>query len=234
MATLAERLDVLLAQLETLKSANEEKNVVAALRTRQGQVAELRRTLDDALAILTRLEMFGATVSSKPRASAQLRAKPANVVQRLRANPDSVAQDSQWDATVLSPVRAFTDKLDDGSREAWYALVDQKEQPIKDEILDQLERLGMSESVKEVRAARSRIRELRNSLPKGDGVLSEIIALGQAIARVLGALSDLPAGVRACLAKASGQNATFDDLTPEVQAWLREKDMLKLIRIGLR
>jgi hypothetical protein len=235
MGTLTERLAELEPRLAALRRGNDERSLLVALRTRNAQVAAVRDVLNQQLIFLGRVERLGGKLATRPRASAALRGKPEVLSTRVEKNAEEVAMDSsQWESTFLAPLRAFSEKLRAAVLDAWQALVDQHAQAVPDDVLDQLERLGLTARVSEVRAARERVRELRGRVPADDGVLKEIDNLAEGIARELGTLKALPRSVRSFLAKASKKDAALDDLTEEVQEWLRERDMLKLIRIGFR
>jgi hypothetical protein len=235
MATLAQRLTVLDPQITSLKRVTQELAFLRALRARNQQVSAAKRTLDDAFVMFARLERLGVSVSGKPRASAALRGKPAMVKERLENNAEEMALDSQWDPTLLTPLAQFSNKLSEWMGEAWSALVDKNFQPVKDDLLDQFDRLGFGSRVREVRAARDQIRTLRDRLPTDDATLITIAGLASAIAKALGEFDKVPPAVRAFFAKAaSQQQAGLEDLTTEVQNWLRQNDMLKLIRVSFK
>jgi hypothetical protein len=234
MATLAERLAQLEPQIASLQRANEERTLLQALRARSQQVSATRKTLDETLTIFGRIEHLGASTTGRPRASAALRGKPAALRERLEKNVDDVAVDLQWDATLLTPLGQFSEKLAEWVREAWTGLVDKHAQPVKDEVLDQFDRLGFGGRVHEVRLARDRIRNLRNQLPVDDSALKTVIELAESISKELSALKTVPPAVRAFFGKAVIREAGLEDLTGEVQDWLRANDMLKIIRIGFK
>jgi hypothetical protein len=234
MANLAEELAALEPQIASLQRSNEERSLISALRARSQQIAVARKLLDETLEFFARIERLAGSTTGKPRASTQLRAKPAALRERLERNIEDVADHQQWDVTLLTPLEQFSTKLAEWVNEAWHGLVDRHVQPVREEVLDQFERLGFGGRVREVRAARDRIRELRNQLPFDDAALQTIIQLNDGIAKELGALNTVPAAVRAFFVKAAKQEAVLEDLNAEVQDWLRANDMLKLIRIGFR
>jgi hypothetical protein len=232
MATLAEQLADLEPQIASLQRASEERSILKALRARSQQIAQARGTLDAALTTYARIQRLGGNTAGRPRASAALRARPGALVERLEGNRDGVAADQQWDVGLLAPVGQFSTKLTEWMQESWSGLVDKHAQPVTDDVLGQFERLGFGDRVRELRITRDRIRELRNHLPVDDSALNNIVILARAMSEELGALKSVPPAVRAFFAKASRREAGFEDLTTEVQDWLRAHDMLKLIRIG--
>jgi hypothetical protein len=234
MATLAEQLAELEPKLASLQRANEEVAVLKAPRVRSQQVSVSRKALEESLSVFGRVGRLGASTTGRPRASAPLRGKPGALRERLEKNLDEVVLDSQWDATLLAPLGQFSEKLADWTREAWTSLVDQHAQPVRDEILDQFDRLGFGSRVQEVRAARDRIKVLRGQLPADDSALSTVGGLAESIAKELGALKTVPIAVRAFFAKAAVREAALEDLTVEVQDWLRANDLLKMLRIGFK
>lgn len=232
MATLAEQLADLEPQIASLQRASEERSILKALRVRSQQIAQARSALDAALLTYARIVRLGGSTTGRPRASAALRGRPSALLERLEGNLDGVAADQQWDVGLLAPVAQFSGKLSEWMQESWSGLVDKHVQPVTDDVLNQFERLGFGDRVQQLRVARDRVRELRNHLPVDDSALNTIVTLGKAMSEELGALKSVPPAVRAFFAKASRREAGFEDLTIEVQDWLRAHDMLKLIRIG--
>jgi hypothetical protein len=234
MATLTERLAELEPQLASLLRAREERELLKALRSRVQQVSGARGELERALMHFERVQRMGGSATGKPRASAPLRARPDALAEQLEKQIDNIADNQQWDATMLKPLNQFSEKLEGWTAETWQGLVDKYVQPVKDEVLDQFERLGFGPRVREVRKARDRIRELRGQLPATDDTLKVIIELNDGIATELGSLDSIPAPVRAFIAKAAKKEAELDDLTAEVRKWLQANNMLKMIRIGFQ
>jgi hypothetical protein len=234
MATLAERLADLEPKIGLLRRANEERSALQALRARGTQVAAARAALAEQFEILARVERLGGKVVSRPRVSASLRDKPSALSVRLETNTAEAAVDSQWVPSFLSPLGTFSEKLKAVVLEAWQALVDRHVQPVSDDVLGQFERIGLDARVREVRSARDRIKELRSRAPASDSALASIVTLADTMANELGALEAVPPSVRAFIAKATKHDACLEDLTNEVQAWLRGNDLLKSIRIGFK
>jgi hypothetical protein len=234
MPTVSERLEVLEPQLEALRRGAEERSLIDALRTRAMQIASKRQALEAQLALLQRVEQLGGKIAVRPRASAPLRGKPAILKSRLEANPADILDNSQWDASFMTPLEALTGKLQEATLESWKALVDETAPMVGDEVLRQFEITGFSRQVREVRAARERIRELRNRPPTSDSALTEVKELSEAAARELGALEAVPSMVRSFINKAAANEASLDDLTNEVRDWLRDRNMLQWVRIGLK
>jgi hypothetical protein len=234
MATLAEQLADLEPQITSLQRANEERSLLKALRARSQQIAEARGTLDAALTMFARIERLGGSTTGKPRASAALRGKPGALVERLEGSVGGVAADQQWDVGLLTPLGQFSSRLTEWLRESWSSLVDKHAQPVRDDVLEQFERLGFGGRVRDLRVARDRIQALRSQLPADESSLNTVIELAEGMAAELGALTSVPPAVRTFFAKAARQEAGFEDFTTDVQDWLRANDMLKLIRIGFR
>jgi hypothetical protein len=234
MTTLLERLDQLGAQLDTFNRAREERDLVNALRSRRTQLADVRTQVERALDSLARVKRLGGKVARKPPASAALRGKPGAFEERLAIDPDEVAHDKQWDRTLLDPLRIFADRVSEAALLSWQAQVDEGVPPVTDEVFTKLEKFQTPAVVREVHAARERIRQLRGSLPISDGALADVAALGQMIRKVLATLQNLPHSVQTFLSKASSYDATADDFSLDVQQWLRENDLLRLVRIGLK
>jgi DNA repair exonuclease SbcCD ATPase subunit len=234
MATLAERLIELEPQLASLLRVREERELLKALRSRFQQITDAKEELERCLRHFERIQRLGASMTGRPRTSPQLRAKPDVLAQQLDKQIDNIADNQQWDAAMLQPLTQFSKKLDVWNTETWQSLIDKRVQPVRDEVLEQFERLGFDSHVHAIRTARDRIRELRGDLPETDDVLKVIIDLNELIAKQLGALDSIPGPVRAFIAKASKKEAELDDLTSEVRDWLRDNDMLKMIRIGFR
>jgi DNA repair exonuclease SbcCD ATPase subunit len=234
MATLSDKLAELEPKLASLQRAREERELLTALRSRAQQVSNARIALENALNHFTRVERMSGSATGRPRASPQLRAKPAYLADRLEKQIEDIADNQQWDASMLNPLEQFYKKLEVWTAETWQELVDKQVQPVKDEILEQFERLGFGPRVREVRAARDRIRDLRSVLPSNDDALKVITQLNDDMAKELGALDSIPVAVRAFIAKAAKKEAELDDLTAEVRDWLRDNNMLKMIRIGFR
>jgi DNA repair exonuclease SbcCD ATPase subunit len=234
MATLAERLIELEPQMASLLRVREERELLQALRSRLQQVSSAKGELERALKHFERIQRLGGSTTGRPRTSSQLRAKPEALSQQLDKQIDNIADNQQWDAGMLQPLTQFYKKLEVWTTETWQSLVDKRVEPVKDEVLDQFERLGFDSRVRAIRTARDRIRELRGDLPETDDALKVIIDQNDGIAKELGALDSIPAPVRVFIAKASKKEAELDDLTSEVRDWLRDNNMLKMIRIGFR
>jgi hypothetical protein len=234
MGTLAERLAELQPQMASLLRIREERELLKALRSRVQQVTNAKGELERVLMHFERIQRLGGSTTGRPRASPQLRARPEAIAQQLDKQIDNIADNQQWDTTMLKPLTLFSEKLEEWSTETWQGLVDKHVQPVKDEVLDQFERLGFGLRVREIRASRDRIREMRGELPEADDALKVIIGLNDGIAKELGALDSIPAPVRAFIAKASKKEAELEDLTAEVRKWLQDNNMLKMIRIGFR
>jgi hypothetical protein len=234
MASLIEGLQELEAKLAILRDANAGRDTLQGLLARRQKVAAAKASLDRALIHFAIIERLAGTAMGKPRVSSQLRSKPAGLKERLEAGSYDVSDNQQWDLTLAAPLQAFSTKVEEWSLETWQAHIDKSVPPVKDEVLEQLERLGFGARVREVRAARDQIRELRARLPAEDSVLQTALELNDLVAKELGALKDVPPAVRTFMAKASKREAVLDDLTADVSKWLKDHDMLALIRIGFK
>jgi hypothetical protein len=233
MSTVTERLEALEPQLESLQHSLSERNTLQALRTRAEQINRTRQALETQLRLFELVEQLGGRFTSRPRASPTLRARPTVLKSRLEQNPSDVIDASQWDGSFMEPLGVFTGRLQEAALASWQSLVDEKAPTVGDDVLNQFELAGFSRQVREVRAARDRIRQLRAQVPAADGALAEVVALSTAAARELATLQEVPPEVRAFIARASAGEASLDDLTEQVREWLRNRDMLKLIRISL-
>jgi hypothetical protein len=234
MASLIEGLQELETKLAILRDANAERDTLQGLRVRRQKVAAAKAGLDDALTHFAIVERLASTAVGKPRVSSQLRSKPAGLKEQLEAGSYDVSDNQQWDSTLATPLQAFSTKVEEWSLETWQTHIDKSVPPVRDEVLEQLERLGFGARVREVRAARDQIRNLRARLPREDATLNAVLDLNDSIAKALGALKDVPPAVRTFMAKASKREAVLEDLTPDVSKWLKDHDMLALIRIGFK
>jgi len=232
MANLANRLAELQPRIGSLRDANDERSVVQALRARSTQVASARQSLEEAIDAFRRVERFGGMAGGRPRASVALKSKPIALSERVVANPSDATDNAQWATTFLTPLSEFTVKVQQATLVAWQSIVDKRAPPTRDDLLDSLDRGGFGARVRQVRAARDQIRELRNRIPTADSALETIEALGQSITKELATLEAVPTPVRLFISRANRQEATLEDLTKEVKDWLHDRDMLKLVRLG--
>ena len=234
MATFLDRIEHLTQQLQRYDRLKEERTTMEALRTRKFQVAEAAAQAEKALNALTRIEAMGAKVTRRPRLTARLRAKPAALAKELTQRPDELAHDSQWNPTLLEPLEMFSSRVLETAKEAWQDLIDQKIPPVKDEVFKQLDQFQTQTQIEELRSARERLRQLRSSVPTTPEALAEVEALGNQIQKSLQQMRNLPREVQTFLAKAVAYQATADDFTVAVQDYLRENELLALVRIGLQ
>jgi hypothetical protein len=70
-------------------------------------------------------------------------------------------------------------------------------------------------------------------LPANDEVFLRLKTLASEIELVWTELKGVPTAVMNFLNKAMQRSATFADLTPEVNEWLKNKGLLSQLRIGL-
>ena len=233
MTTFLERIDELDTQLERYNRLKEERDTMDALRARGNKVADARLQSESALDSLALVEAMGGKVMRRPRLSPQLRAKPDIFARNLADNADQSARDPNWGPTLLDPLGVFTTRVSDAAKEAWQELVDKKVPLPKDEVFRQLEQFQTPARIQEVGAARERLRQLRANLPLSTNALADVEAVGKLIQDSLQQLQNLPPAVQAFLAKAATYQATADDYTVEVQRYLRDTQLLSLVRIGL-
>jgi hypothetical protein len=217
-----------------LRTAAEERDTIQALRSRLTQVTQLKQALDAQIQLLERVERLGGKIEQRPRLTAALRGKPNNLRTRVQVNPRDAIDNSLWDATFKSQAEAFGAKVEQAAFTAWQSLIDTTAPSVADDVLTQFERTGFGHTVQKVRTAREAIRVLRSRLPRDDGDLSVVKEYAAAIATELATLKTVPAAVRKFFAKAASHDATLDDLAPEVMAWMRDKDMLRLLRVGFK
>ena len=232
MVTLNEQLDALRPQLALLRSANNERDLVQALRTRSRRLEGARLALEKTLDDLGMVERLTGRSGARPRASAQLRAKPRALGQQLVEADNNIIDNTQWDRSFLTPLEVYTDKVAQVALQEWQAFVDEKAATVPDEVLDQFERSGLGMTVRQVREARDEILRLRARLPTGDAAPTVVLELAKKISAALSDLKSIPDAVRVFIARAARREAVVEDLTDEVREWLKSKDMLKQVRLG--
>lgn len=234
MPSLLERAKTVESRVTELGRIGVERGNYEKLKTRAEQVHKQADSLRVTASSVVRIRANAISVDSLPNASQELRRRLVTLHETLTQDPQVIANDSQFLISFLNPLQAHTEKLRASVLALWKSHVDSIVPKIAETSLEVLSNAGFSSQVVRLRQLREELGKLRESMPASDDVFSKLEKLAKEMERVWSELKGVPAAVMSFLSKATQANATFADLTPEVEEWLDKRKLIPQLRIGLR
>lgn len=233
MSNLFEQATALRETLRIVEEQEVEALHLGRLRTRQQQIRDALERLETVHTSMVAMRANGLVTTSLPKASSALKGKAPELLSALQTDWRSFAAREDIRTHFSDRVVGYADRLENALRMSWYAHVDADLPDVREDFLVAFSDAGFDGECGELRSLKHSISRARATLPTSIEQLQELVQLKAAMRGVWESLSGVPKGVVTFLRRASAREATFTDLTPEIQSWLRERDMLSKLRIGL-
>lgn len=232
LLTLIERNKSLLEKIDRLTQGSVEKANLDKLETRATQTLTHAANLMEVSNGITVLERHGIPLQGIARPSKDLRAKPKILGESLNSDWREFANDDSMFFTFLTPLNTHKEQLVETGLTAWQFHVDEAIPTINEGLLSVIAKTGKSSDAKKLQELLSEVQIIIATIPKDDGTVKKVNELAEGIKNIWGKLK-WPKPVESFLEKAVEEDATFIDLTPEVEKWLTKHKIINLLRISL-
>lgn len=230
-SALAEKIN----NYQTFKNTADETEAVAV---RARQFESISSTIRDLCDTMTALKNAGVLVDFEPVGSSTLAEKARVLREGVSTNPGMLNDppfNLKYDFNDRLNVIAVAGKK--AAFAAWKAYVDERAAFGANDVLSALSQVGQFKaSVTRIRQIRSEVAAIGADLPNDPRTatadLKNLLILHEEAWEKLEA-SDIPTTVVSFIRAAAGGEAMLIDFTPEVQSWLRGRNLLGVFRVKL-
>jgi hypothetical protein len=234
VANLLERTSELGSRIQAYKTLHDQAKAVSELQARATEISTLLKELGSLAESRQVLLTLGIKLRRPPRPSAALLNKAANLRKMFTEDALSLARESTlFGQTFSKPLREFNARLEAALMEAWRSYVNDKLPTINERILETFGAMGFSSDVAKIKGLLARAKLLGDALPSHRDKMAQVDSLSADLKAVWRNLEDIPADVRKFFRLAANSEATLEDLTEPIRAWLKNHGLIQMLRLGL-